>query len=399
MVAMTIRELMTYMAALPAETYFPVGIGTPFIVGNNTDQVIFRPRIGQTAEQMYQTLDAILGTELSTTTGGRAVISADHCYAYLGFDPESTKTALNLIVLTFMRAMERATKTIRVGLANNTSLPHAGGSFTVPAIWWNSLSKRHQTQMAAEYITARALSGMSFTATDTAATTTQPTTVPVTTTEPTVTAPVTQPVVQPATQPVAPAQPIAQPTPVRTGTPASGEWVDEERQLREIAAHGQNVPYVNADNVRTDIKPDNAYTVIKPRMKNNAIVPGTPVKPKVVESTIGYTTTPDRPNINVPFDQRDAHAGRVGTTTPTTTNPQPIQPTGTTQPVTQPVQPEPRPGAADIDTADEYIVIEDIFGKDLMLVRGKEINTVADPELGELTEILGARDIHYITEN
>lgn len=163
MKAMTIRELLTYLKALPKDTRFPVGLGSAFIINNVVDEIIFKPKLDVSAEEMAESIDGLLGLEVRSDTGARAVVQQDNCYAYFGLDSYSVLTPLNLVVLTLLRGMRKANKQIHVAFKKADIMPNTSFTFEVPDVWWENLTKRHQNVLALEYLTNQVLQGFNVT--------------------------------------------------------------------------------------------------------------------------------------------------------------------------------------------------------------------------------------------
>ena len=162
--AMTIRELLTYLKSIPEDTVFPVGLGKPFIISNITDQIVFSPVLFAKAGNMANSLDYLLGAELTSRTGARGIIQLDRCYAYFGLDDNSGTTPLNLLVLTMLRAMSTETINIKAKFVKEGSseMSKASVTFAVPKVWWNTLSLKHRNALALEYMTNQLLSGITY---------------------------------------------------------------------------------------------------------------------------------------------------------------------------------------------------------------------------------------------
>jgi hypothetical protein len=162
--AMTIRELLTYLKSIPEDTVFPVGLGKPFIISNITDQIVFSPILFAKAGNMANSLDYLLGAELTSRTGARGIIQLDRCYAYFGLDDNSGSTPLNLLVLTMLRAMSTDTVKIKAKFVKEDSseMSKASVEFAVPKIWWQTLSLKHRNALALEYMTNQLLSGITY---------------------------------------------------------------------------------------------------------------------------------------------------------------------------------------------------------------------------------------------
>ena len=162
--AMTIRELLTYLKSIPEDTVFPVGLGKPFIISNITDQIVFSPVLFAKAANMANSLDYLLGAELTSRTGARGIIQLDRCYAYFGLDDNSGSTPLNLLVLTMLRAMSTDTIKIKAKFAkeDTSEMSKASVEFTVPKIWWQTLSLKHRNALALEYMTNQLFSGITY---------------------------------------------------------------------------------------------------------------------------------------------------------------------------------------------------------------------------------------------
>lgn len=162
--AMTIRELLTYLKSIPEDTVFPVGLGKPFIISNITDQIVFSPVLFAKAGNMANSLDYLLGAELTSRTGARGIIQLDRCYAYFGLDDNSGSTPLNLLVLTMLRAMSTDTIKIKAKFVKEDSseMSKASVEFAVPKIWWQTLSLKHRNALALEYMTNQLLSGITY---------------------------------------------------------------------------------------------------------------------------------------------------------------------------------------------------------------------------------------------
>lgn len=162
--AMTIRELLTYLKSLPKGTVFPVGFGNPFIINNVTDEIVFRPKLNRKSEDMADEIENLLGAEIRSETGARSILHQDSCTAYFGLDSHSTVTPLNIVFLTFMRSMKEATREIIIEFRGTDGVFNPlDTSFLVPAIWWDTLSKRHQDALALEHLTNAVLGGLKFT--------------------------------------------------------------------------------------------------------------------------------------------------------------------------------------------------------------------------------------------
>lgn len=162
--AMTIRELLTYLKSIPEDAVFPVGLGKPFIISNITDQIVFSPVLFARAGNMANSLDYLLGAELTSRTGARGIIQLDRCYAYFGLDDNSGSTPLNLLVLTMLRAMSTETINIKAKFVKEDSseMSKASVEFAVPKIWWQTLSLKHRNALALEYMTNQLLSGITY---------------------------------------------------------------------------------------------------------------------------------------------------------------------------------------------------------------------------------------------
>ena len=162
--AMTIRELLTYLKSIPEDTVFPVGLGKPFIISNITDQIVFSPVLFAKAGNMANSLDYLLGAELTSRTGARGIIQLDRCYAYFGLDDNSGSTPLNLLVLTMLRAMSTDTIKIKAKFVKEGSseMSKASVTFAVPKIWWQTLSLKHRNALALEYMTNQLFSGITY---------------------------------------------------------------------------------------------------------------------------------------------------------------------------------------------------------------------------------------------
>lgn len=162
--AMTIRELLTYLKSIPEDTVFPVGLGKPFIISNITDQIVFSPVLFAKAGNMANSLDYLLGAELTSRTGARGIIQLDRCYAYFGLDDNSGTTPLNLLVLTMLRAMSTETINIKAKFVKEDSseMSKASVEFAVPKIWWQTLSLKHRNALALEYMTNQLFSGITY---------------------------------------------------------------------------------------------------------------------------------------------------------------------------------------------------------------------------------------------
>lgn len=162
--AMTIRELLTYLKSIPEDTVFPVGLGKPFIISNITDQIVFSPVLFAKAGNMANSLDYLLGAELTSRTGARGIIQLDRCYAYFGLDDNSGTTPLNLLVLTMLRAMSTETINIKAKFVKEGSseMSKASVTFAVPKVWWNTLSLKHRNALALEHMTNQLLSGVTY---------------------------------------------------------------------------------------------------------------------------------------------------------------------------------------------------------------------------------------------
>lgn len=162
--AMTIRELLTYLKSIPEDTVFPVGLGKPFIISNITDQIVFSPVLFAKAGNMANSLDYLLGAELTSRTGARGIIQLDRCYAYFGLDDNSGTTQLNLLVLTMLRAMSTETINIKAKFVKEDSseMSKASVEFAVPKIWWQTLSLKHRNALALEYMTNQLFSGITY---------------------------------------------------------------------------------------------------------------------------------------------------------------------------------------------------------------------------------------------
>ena len=162
--AMTIRELLTYLKSIPEDTVFPVGLGKPFIISNITDQIVFSPVLFAKAGNMANSLDYLLGAELTSRTGARGIIQLDRCYAYFGLDDNSGSTPLNLLVLTMLRAMSTDTIKIKAKFVKEDSseMSKASVEFAVPKIWWQTLSLKHRNALALEYMTNQLFSGITY---------------------------------------------------------------------------------------------------------------------------------------------------------------------------------------------------------------------------------------------
>lgn len=162
--AMTIRELLTYLKSIPEDTVFPVGLGKPFIISNITDQIVFSPVLFAKAGNMANSLDYLLGAELTSRTGARGIIQLDRCYAYFGLDDNSGTTPLNLLVLTMLRAMSTDTIKIKAKFVKEDSseMSKASVEFAVPKIWWQTLSLKHRNALALEYMTNQLFSGITY---------------------------------------------------------------------------------------------------------------------------------------------------------------------------------------------------------------------------------------------
>lgn len=167
--AMTIRELLTYLKSIPEDTVFPVGLGKPFIISNITDQIVFSPVLFAKAGNMANSLDYLLGAELTSRTGARGIIQLDRCYAYFGLDDNSGSTPLNLLVLTMLRAMSTDTIKIKAKFVKEDSseMSKASVEFAVPKIWWQTLSLKHRNALALEYMTNQLFSGITYLPTST----------------------------------------------------------------------------------------------------------------------------------------------------------------------------------------------------------------------------------------
>lgn len=162
--AMTIRELLTYLKSIPEDTVFPVGLGKPFIISNITDQIVFSPVLFAKAGNMANSLDYLLGAELTSRTGARGIIQLDRCYAYFGLDDNSGSTPLNLLVLTMLRAMSTDTIKIKAKFVkeDTSEVSKASVEFAVPKIWWQTLSLKHRNALALEYMTNQLFSGITY---------------------------------------------------------------------------------------------------------------------------------------------------------------------------------------------------------------------------------------------
>lgn len=162
--AMTIRELLTYLKSIPEDTVFPVGLGKPFIISNITDQIVFSPVLFAKAGNMANSLDYLLGAELTSRTGARGIIQLDRCYAYFGLDDNSGTTPLNLLVLTMLRAMSTDTIKIKAKFVkeDTSEMSKASVEFAVPKIWWQTLSLKHRNALALEYMTNQLFSGITY---------------------------------------------------------------------------------------------------------------------------------------------------------------------------------------------------------------------------------------------
>ena len=162
--AMTIRELLTYLKSIPEDTVFPVGLGKPFIISNITDQIVFSPVLFAKAGNMANSLDYLLGAELTSRTGARGIIQLDRCYAYFGLDDNSGTTPLNLLVLTMLRAMSTDTIKIKAKFVkeDTNEMSKASVEFAVPKIWWQTLSLKHRNALALEYMTNQLFSGITY---------------------------------------------------------------------------------------------------------------------------------------------------------------------------------------------------------------------------------------------
>ena len=162
--AMTIRELLTYLKSIPEDTVFPVGLGKPFIISNITDQIVFSPVLFAKAGNMANSLDYLLGAELTSRTGARGIIQLDRCYAYFGLDDNSSTTPLNLLVLTMLRAMSTDTIKIKAKFVkeDTSEMSKASVEFAVPKIWWQTLSLKHRNALALEYMTNQLFSGITY---------------------------------------------------------------------------------------------------------------------------------------------------------------------------------------------------------------------------------------------
>ena len=162
--AMTIRELLTYLKSIPEDTVFPVGLGKPFIISNITDQIVFSPVLFAKAGNMANSLDYLLGAELTSRTGARGIIQLDRCYAYFGLDDNSGSTPLNLLVLTMLRAMSTDTIKIKAKFVkeDTSEMSKASVEFAVPKIWWQTLSLKHRNALALEYMTNQLFSGITY---------------------------------------------------------------------------------------------------------------------------------------------------------------------------------------------------------------------------------------------
>ena len=162
--AMTIRELLTYLKSIPEDTVFPVGLGKPFIISNITDQIVFSPVLFAKASNMANSLDYLLGAELTSRTGARGIIQLDRCYAYFGLDDNSGSTPLNLLVLTMLRAMSTDTIKIKAKFVkeDTSEMSKASVEFAVPKIWWQTLSLKHRNALALEYMTNQLFSGITY---------------------------------------------------------------------------------------------------------------------------------------------------------------------------------------------------------------------------------------------
>lgn len=159
MTCMTVGELLTYLKALPKETLFPIGLGSPFTINNISDQFIFRPKVNITAEEMAENVENLLGKTITSNTGALSVIQRSGCYAYFGLDEETPICPMNIVFLTILRAMEPATKEIKVSIAVPNSENELSTTFKVPGIWWDTLSRRHKNTLAFEYLTNQVLGG------------------------------------------------------------------------------------------------------------------------------------------------------------------------------------------------------------------------------------------------
>ena len=113
---------------------------------------------------MANSLDYLLGAELTSRTGARGIIQLDRCYAYFGLDDNSGSTPLNLLVLTMLRAMSTDTIKIKAKFAKEDSseMSKASVEFAVPKIWWQTLSLKHRNALALEYMTNQLLSGITY---------------------------------------------------------------------------------------------------------------------------------------------------------------------------------------------------------------------------------------------
>lgn len=162
--AMTIRELLTYLKSIPEDTVFPVGLGKPFIISNITDQIVFSPVLFAKAGNMANSLDYLLGAELTSRTGACGIIQLDRCYAYFGLDDNSGTTPLNLLVLTMLRAMSTDTIKIKAKFVkeDTSEMSKASVEFAVPKIWWQTLSLKHRNALALEYMTNQLFSGITY---------------------------------------------------------------------------------------------------------------------------------------------------------------------------------------------------------------------------------------------
>lgn len=159
--AMTIRELITYLKSLPKDTRFPIGLGNAFIVNNVVDQIVFRPRLNQTADEMSERVENLLGLEVQSETGARSVVNQDHCFAYFGLDAHTVLTPLNIVVMTLLRSVSPVTRQVTVGFnKDDPAAPKV--TFPVPSIWWDTLTKKHQAALALEYLTNDVLKGFNY---------------------------------------------------------------------------------------------------------------------------------------------------------------------------------------------------------------------------------------------
>lgn len=151
--AMSLRELMTYLQSLPKDTYFPIGLGTPFLVNNMTEKLVFSPALSTTAEKMVTYINKLIGLEVRSSTGARSIINLDSSFTYFGLDDRTVLTPLNIVFLTVLRAMMREDMKVIAELGDGRD----DVVVNVPSIWWNTLTKQHQKDLITFYIGQRVL--------------------------------------------------------------------------------------------------------------------------------------------------------------------------------------------------------------------------------------------------